>query len=288
MLNRDALSKFGMYVYGLSSAIVGVMDFIWGDFDPAHQPIQAFGDHIPGREILAYITAVWMIAGGTAILSRRGARAGGAALAVIYFVFAIFWLPRFFTAPHYLGFRIPVFIGVSAGFGIELIACAGGALLYASLATRSSSWRRTVLITRWIFGLCSINFGVNHLDAVADNLGYVPKWMPLGGEFWTILTGICFVLAGLAILSGIQDVLAARLLALMFFAFNLIALPPFIFAQPKEHAAWGGNAINLAFVGASLIFADAIASRRKQDKDQVQNQEGLNATAGVTSQMDLS
>jgi uncharacterized membrane protein YphA (DoxX/SURF4 family) len=288
MLSRDALSKFGIYVYGLSSATVGVMDFIWGDFDPAHQPIQAFGDHIPGREILAYITAVWMIAGGAAILWRRGARAGGAALAVIYFVFAIFWLPRFFTAPHYLGFRIPVFIGVSAGFGIELIAFAGGALIYASLVTSSSSWPRMVLITRWIFGLCSIDFGLNHLDAVADNLGYVPKWMPLGGAFWTILTGICFVLAGLAILLGTQDVLAARLLALMFFAFNLIALPPFIFANPKRHGAWGGNAINLAFVGASLIFADAIASRRKQVKDQIQNQEGFNATAGVTSPMDLS
>jgi uncharacterized membrane protein YphA (DoxX/SURF4 family) len=288
MLNRDALSKLGIYVYGLSSATVGVMDFLWGDFDPAHQPIQAFGDHIPGREILAYLTAVWMIAGGVAILWRRSARAGAAALAVIYFVFAIFWLPRFYTAPHYLGFRIPVFIGVLAGFGIELIACAGGALIYASLATRSSSWPRTILITRWIFGTCSINFGVNHLDAVADNLGYVPKWMPLGGEFWTILTGICFVLAGLAILSRIQDVLAARLLALMFLAFNVFSLPQFIFADPKGHAAWGGNSINLAFVGASLIFADAIASRRKQVEDQVQNQQGLNAASGVTSQVELS
>ena len=288
MLNRDALSKFGIYVYGLSSASVGVMDFIWGDFDPAHQPIQAFGDHIPGREILAYIAAVWMIAGGAAILWRHSARAGGAALTIIYFVFAIFWLPRFYTAPHYLGFRIPVFIGVSAGFGIELIACAGGALIYASLATRSSSWPRTIFITRWIFGLCSINFGVNHLDAAADNLGYVPKWMPLGQEFWVILTGICFVLAGLAILSRIQDVLAARLLALMFLAFNVFSLPQFIFADPKGHAAWGGNAINLAFVGASLIFADAMASQRKQVKDQVQNQQGFNAATGVTSQGELS
>ncbi len=288
MLNRDALSKLGIYVYGLSSAAVGIMDFIWGGFDPAHQPIQAFGDHIPGSAILAYITAVWMIAGGLAILWRRSARVGGAALAIIYFVFAVFWLPRFFTAPHYLGFRIPVFIGVAAGFGIELIALAGGALIYASLATRSSSWPRTILITRWIFGLCSINFGLNHLDAVADNLFYVPKGMPFGQEFWVILTGICFVLAGLAILARIQDVLAARLLALLFFAFNLIALPPFIFADSKNHAAWGGNAINLAFVGASWIFADAIASRRKQVEDHAQNQEGLNATAGATSQVGLS
>jgi uncharacterized membrane protein len=288
MLNRDALSKFGICVYGLSSAAVGIMDFMWGGFDPAHQPIQAFGDHIPGSEVLAYITAVWMIAGGAAIMWRRSARIGGAALAIIYFAFAIFWLPRFYTAPHYLGFRVPVFIGVAAGFGIELIALAGGALVYASTATRSSSWPRTILITRWIFGLCSINFGVNHLDAVADNLFYVPKWMPLGQEFWVILTGICFVLAGLAVLSRIQDVLAARLLALLFLAFNVFSLPQFIFADPKGHAAWGGNAINLAFVGASLIFADAIASRRKQVEGEVQNQQGLNATAGVTSRVDLS
>jgi len=284
MLNRDALSKFGIYVYGLSSAAVGIMDFIWGGFDPAHQPIQAFGDHIPGSQILAYITAIWMIAGGAAILWRRSARIGAAALAVIYFVFAIFWLPRFFTAPHYLGFRIPVFIGVAAGFGIELIAFAGGALIYASLATSSSSWPRTILITRWIFGLCSIIFGVNHLDAVADNLGYVPKWMPFGQEIWVILSGICFVLAGVAILTCIQDVLAARLLALLFLAFNVFSLPQFIFANPKGHASWGGNAINLAFVGATWIFADAIANRQEQ----VGNQLGINATAGATSQVGLS
>jgi len=284
MSNRRALSNLGILVYATGTIAAGTMDFIWGGFDASHQPIQAFGDHIPGREILAYITAIWMIAGGAAILWRRSARAGGAALAVIYFVFTVFWFPRFYTAPHFLGFRIPVFLGVLAGVGMELIASAAGALAFASLETRSSSWPRTILITRWIFGLCAFDFGLNHLAAVADNLVYVPKWMPLGGEFWVILTGICFVLAGLAILSGIQEVLAARLLALMFLAFNAVALPQFIVAAPKNHAAWGGNAFNLALVGANWILADAIASRKKQ----VRNHQGLNATAGVTSRVDLS
>jgi uncharacterized membrane protein len=264
----ESITRAGVVLYGLASAACGIMDCIWGDFDASHQPIQAFGDHIPGVTILAYITAASMIAGGFAILWRRSARAGGAALAIIYFVFAIFWLPRLYTAPHYLGFRIPVFIGATAGIGIEFIAGAGGALVYASLALRSSSWPRTILITRWIFALCAINFGVNHLDAVADNLFFVPKWMPLGQGFWVILTGICFVLAGLALLSGMQDVLAARLLALMFLAFNVFALPPFIFAAPLGHAAWGGNAFNLALVGATWIFADAIAARQRSIQNQ--------------------
>jgi uncharacterized membrane protein YphA (DoxX/SURF4 family) len=209
----------GVYVYGLASAAAGIMDFIWGDFDSSHQPIQSFGDHIPGREILAYITAVWMIAGGVAILWRRSARAGAAALAVIYLIFALFWLPRFYTVPHFLGYRITVYIGLLAGAGTQLIACAAGVLVYASLAMLRSSWPRTVLIARWIFGVCSIAFGLVHLTGVANNAGYVPKWMPMGGEFWTIVTGICFIFAGLAILSGIKDVLAARLLALMLFGF---------------------------------------------------------------------
>jgi uncharacterized membrane protein len=264
----ESITRAGVILYGLASAACGIMDCIWGGFDASHQPIQAFGDHIPGATILAYITGASMIAAGLAILLRRSARAGGAALAVLYFVFAIFWLPRLYTAPHYLGFRIPVFIGVTAGIGIELIACAGGALVYASLAPRSSSWPRTILITRWIFALCAINFGLNHLDAVADNLSFVPKWMPLGQGFWVILTGICFVLAGLGLLFGFQDVLAARLLALMFLAFNVFALPPFIFAEPRDHAAWGGNAFNLALVGATWIFAHAIAAHHRSTQNQ--------------------
>ena len=35
---------------------------------------------------------------------------------------------------------------------------------------------------------------------------------------------------------------------------------------PHEHEAWGGNAFNLAAVGAAWIVADWLASRRKQEQ----------------------
>src|SRR5262249_17595125 len=81
-----------------------------------------------GREILAYITAVWMIVSGLAVLWRYGMRVGGAALAVIYFIFAVFWLPRLYTAPLILGFRIPILLGVLAGVATQLIVAAAGEL----------------------------------------------------------------------------------------------------------------------------------------------------------------
>lgn len=258
------MTRVGLYLYGLGTIAAGVMDLRWGDFDPSHQPIQAFGDHIPGREILAYITAVWMIAGGVAILSRRSARAGAVALAVIYFIFAVFWLPRFYTAPHVLGFRIPVFIGVLGGAGTQLIVAAVGALVCVALSTRGSLWQRTILVVRWIFGLCSVDFGLAHLTDINHNIVYVPKWLPLGQEFWVIVTGICFVLAGIAILAGILDVLAARLLALMLLVFSALTLAPHMFAHPHRHDVWGGNAYNMAAVGAAWIFADLIRNRHGQ------------------------
>ena len=97
----------------------------------------------------------------------------------------------------------------------------------------------------------------------------VPKWMPLGGDFWAILTGIAFVLAGIAILSGILDVLAARLLALMLLVFSVLVLAPGPLAHPHNHVAWGSNAYNLAAVGAAWIFAESIAIRRREPTNEV-------------------
>jgi len=265
-----------IYVYAAGSIATGLMDLIWRDFEAAHQPIQAFGSHIPGREILACIAALWLIAGGAAILSRRTARWGAWALAAIYIIFAVFWLPRFYTAPHALGFSIPLLIGLLVGVAQQLILVAAAVIIHASLAVRDSLWRlRAPVLVRWIFGLSSIDFGLAHLTGVPGVAAMVPKWMPFGGSFWAILTGIAFALAGIAILSGILDVLAARLLALMLLVFSVLVLAPGPFAHPGNHVTWGSNAYNLAAVGAAWIFAESIAGRRRRNAHAFRAEDGL-------------
>lgn len=265
MLPTRVLSNLGVWVFGLATTVAGVLDLIWGEFEPAHQPIQAWGDHIPGKQMMAYITAVWLIAAGTALLWRRSTRVGATAACAIYFIFAMFWPPRLYTAPRVLGFHIHVYIGVLAGMASQIILVAAAAIIYVSGLTPDSLWRRRVdRIARWTFGVCSVNFGLAHLTDVPNVAPMVPKWMPLGGEFWTILTGICFMLAGLAILSGILDVLGARLLSLMLLLFSALALAPNVFASPHRHVPWGANAYNLAAMGAAWILADSIANNRAQ------------------------
>jgi uncharacterized membrane protein YphA (DoxX/SURF4 family) len=268
------MKRVGVYFFSLSTLAAGVMDFVWGDFEAAHQPIQAFGDHIPGRRIFAYIIAVWMIAGGAAMLSRKTARVGAAAVAVVYLIFAIFWLPRLYTAPLVLGFRIDVLVGVVAAIFQEFILVVAGIIAYTSAETHALPPRKPHMVARSTFGLGSVLFGwahLTHLTRVQVVAPMVPKWMPLGGEFWAIVTGICFVLAGIAILSGVQDVVATRLLALMLFIFSVLVLVPNVFAFPRSHVAWGSNAYNLAAVGAAWMLAEAAASphsRREQETEE--------------------
>jgi len=259
--------KLGVYLYGLATLAAGVFDLIWGEFEPGHQPIQAWGTGISHQQVLAYIAAVWLILAGAAIMWRRTARAGAAACVVIYSVFAVFWLPRFVTAPRVLGFHLAVYIGVMGGVAQQAILIMAAVIVYTLFATRASGTPENVaIIARLTFGLSSLNFGIDHFTGVRLVAALVPSWLPFGGNFWAVLTGIAFLLAGIAILLGILDVLAARLLALMLLVFSVLALAPPVFRDPRSHAAWGANAYNLAAAGAAWIFAEWIAGRNPRQR----------------------
>lgn len=54
-------SDAGRWLLGIASLAAGVFDAIWWEFEPAHQPVHALGDHILGVTILAYLAAAWLI-----------------------------------------------------------------------------------------------------------------------------------------------------------------------------------------------------------------------------------
>ncbi|MDQ2840812.1 MAG: hypothetical protein M3Y72_07190, partial [Acidobacteriota bacterium] len=248
------------YLFGGASIAAGILDLVWGEFEANHQPIGALGDHVPGQVFLAYFAAALLVSGGVAVCLRRTTRAGAIALGIVYLEFALFWLPRLYTAPRALGFRFPVMIGLAGGIFMQLILVAAALILYAMPRFR---WReRVTSITRWTFGLATISFGLVHLTGVATTARMIPKWMPLTPEFWTVLTGIAFMLAGLAILARVLDLLAARMLALMLLLFDVLVLVRLPLSRPQAHVAWGANAYNLAAAGAVWIFAESIARWR--------------------------
>src|ERR1700677_4717608 len=101
----DRPMKIGACFYGLATALTGILDIAWREFDASHQPINALGKNLPGLHILASFAGVWMVAAGLATLWRRSARIGAAASAIVYLIFTAFWLPRYDAGIHAYGWR---------------------------------------------------------------------------------------------------------------------------------------------------------------------------------------
>ena len=257
----DRQMKIGVWFYGLGTVLAGVLNIAWGTFDASHQPINALGKNVPGQHILAYVTGVWLVAAGLAILWRRSERIGAAASAIAYLIFTALWLARYYAGIHALGWRIDVLLGVTFGLAQQLMLVAPAAIVYAfTVAPDSMLQKRAAIAARWMLGLPPIVFGLFHLVGIRVFATIVPQWMGFG-YFWAALTGIAFILAGSAICSGIKDVLAARLLALMLLLFEgLVEVPP-IFIRLHNQATWGAAVYNLAAIGACLIFAEFLTSR---------------------------
>ncbi len=254
--------KLGIVVYGLATIATGAIDIAWGAFAAGYEPIQAFGDNIPGRQIMAYIAGIGLVITGVAILWKRTARAGAVALGILYGIFTIFWLPRLYTAPHFLGHYPAVYIGVLDGVGQQIILACAAVIVYALCSPQDLPLQaRVTAVARWVFGLSAVEFGLAHLTGISAVAPLVPKWLPPGQTFWVVLTGIAFVLAGIAILVRVLDVLAARLLALMLLVFSALVLAPQIPVFPHNKDAWDANAFNVAAVAAVWIYAQWLAAR---------------------------
>lgn len=265
--------RVGIWFYGLATTLTGILDIVWREFDVSHQPIQSLGNNIPGQSILACVVGVLLVAAGLATLWRRSARVGAVASAIAYLSFAALWLPRYYGGIHALGWRIDVLLGISFGLAEQLLLVAPAAIVYVSIdSTDSLLQARATIAARWLLGLPPIVFGLLHLVGIRVFASIVPHWMQFR-YFWAGITGVAFILAGVAICSGNKDAQAAKLLALMLLLFEgLVEIPP-IFVRLHNQATWAAAVYNLTAIGACLIFAEFLTSR--PDREQLGPAEDL-------------
>jgi uncharacterized membrane protein YphA (DoxX/SURF4 family) len=257
MLNRGNLSNLGSHVYGVAAIAFGVIGLIWRDFETVWQPIQALPFAVPHRTAIACLFAVCILIGGLAIQWPRAARIGAVTLGILYLICALFWLPRV------IGF--PKVVGTWLGFAEQSVLVLAAVIVYASLEPSDSAWgTKAIQVARILFGICFLVIGLSHFVYVPQTAAMVPKWIPPGQNFWAITTGIAHVCAGLAILSGVLAALASRLLTAMILGFGLLVWLPTLIATPRDHTAWGGNAVNLAIAGAAWIVADSFTREQKE------------------------
>jgi len=241
--------KLGSRVYGIAAIVFGLVGLWWDDFAAVWQPVP---DGMPERKILAYIAAIAFLAAGVAMQGRRTARVGSVVLVCLYSIFTLFWLRQVVASPH--------IFGTWSGTAEQLALVMGGLAIYASLDPHGGALAvRLALLGRITFGVCAVAFGIAHFVYPSETAAMVPRWIPPGQKMWALTTGAAHVLAGIAIVSGVQALLAARLFTAMIIGFGVFVWAPQLFTLPKTHMVWAGNAVNLALVGAAWAIADSIA-----------------------------
>ena len=253
MTAEKTTRAFGWRVYGLGIMALGAVCLALGDFHPG-QPVPK---DFPGRTMLAYAVAAFMLVAGGAMEWRRTLpRAAAAITAYFAFVVVILLNGRVLLA-HYAEF-LPY-----ESIAIQLAITAGGLIVYANSANIDAAMAaRLTHIGRVAFGLCLLVFGTAHFVYMNLTAPLIPKWLPPTQEFWAYATGIAHIAAGVAILTGVQARLAAILLTVMFASFTVLVHVPMLLATPSNWV-WNENAVNIALIGAAWVVADSLARPRR-------------------------
>jgi uncharacterized membrane protein YphA (DoxX/SURF4 family) len=242
----------GRYLYGLAAIGFGICALASNDANNWQHEVKAIGE-VPHSEILGYIVAAIEILGGVAVLLPRTARAGAAALAAIWLIFALLGVPFIF--------KHPLVYNEYGNFFEQFSFVSGALILYASFDPNPARSSRLANIGYYSFGLCVLSFGLEQLFYLSNTASLVPKWIPPGQMFWAIATTVAFGLAASALLTGFMARLASRLNAAMIVGFGLIVWLPLLIADPHSFSNWSETVDTFGIAGSALIVADYLGTR---------------------------
>jgi uncharacterized membrane protein YphA (DoxX/SURF4 family) len=241
---------FGWRVYGLGVMAVGMACLAFGEFDSG----QPMPENFPARTALAYAAGAFMVVAAAAVEWRRIAVWGAAALTAYYALIVVILMNGRLLLTNFA-----VFVTYE-NIAIQLAIAAGGLIVYASTARIDAPLAaRLTRLGQLVFGICALVFGGAHFVYMNLTAPLVPKWLPPTQEFWGYATGVCFLAAGVAILTGVQARLAAILLTAMLASFALLVHEPMLLADHSIHFNWTESAENLAMIGAAWVVADSLA-----------------------------
>ena len=147
---------------------------------------------------------------------------------------------------------------------MQLAIAAGGLIIYATASGIDALLAaRLTRLGVLALGVCALVFGGAHFVYMNHTAELVPKWLPPTQAFWGYATGVGFVAAGVAILTGVQARLAAILVTAMLASFALLVHAPMLLADYSSRMNWSENALNLALIGAAWVVADSLARTRR-------------------------
>jgi len=246
------IASVGHAVFAAILIWLGVLGLIKGDFTVVWQPVP---NGVPAREVLAYLCSLVFLAAGVGLLWRRTAAFAARVLLGYLVLWFLLWRVR--------GLFVLPLVGGTWSAGQTLVMISAAWVLFVWFAT---DWDRQRLsfatgdkglrIARVLYGLGLIPFGIAHFMYVKETVVLIPGWLPwhLG---WAYFTGATFIVASVAILTGVFARLAVTLSALQIGLFGLLVWAPRVATGNLSAFQWGEVVMTVALTAAAWVVADS-------------------------------
>jgi uncharacterized membrane protein len=247
------IASSGHAVFAATLIAVGILGLVQGDFAPVWQSVPK---GLPGREVLAYVCAFVSLACGIGLFLPRVAAVAARVLVVYLLLWLLLIKGRFVLAD-------PAAAVSYETCGETAVLLAGAWVLYAWFA---NAWDRQRLgfavgdqglrIARVIYGLAMIAFGVAHFAYIKLTASLVPPWLA-APTTWAFITGVTYVAAGVAMITGVYARLAAVLSAVQIGFFTLLVWVPVVVGGHVDADKWNEFVVSCALTAAAWVVADS-------------------------------
>ncbi|MFL6618001.1 MAG: hypothetical protein ACJ8MH_05340 [Povalibacter sp.] len=247
-----ALFAFGIIALGLLTLAAGDFAFQWQPVPPG----------VPARALLARVVGLLFIGSGICLFVPSLTRIGAGALAASFWAWELLLHvpPLLMTGENWLG-------------AAELLALSGGSLaLLGMTATRAYpgmlDWvlgSKAITLGKLLFAFSLLVFGYSHFLYAEPASQMIATWVP-GRLFFTYLSGIGHIAAGLSLLTGVLARIAAPTLCGMFASFILFFHLPRIIPDPGSRYEWTSTLISLLLSGAAWAIAAAVQMAKSSNR----------------------
>lgn len=247
------LADVGRWFFAIGLAGFGAQYIGYGQYQGGLPPVPPWA---PGGAVGAYLTGVVLLAASIGIAIDRKGRLASLVIGGL-FLFCVIFL-------HSLHFSAVVHNGNDRTRAFETLALGAAAFVLAAMlppegrgpSGSDAGGRKLILPGRLLFGISMVVFGAQHFMYAAFIATLVTPWIPVH-LFWVYFTGVGMIVAGLAIITGVQARLAGAGLGLMFFLWVVVLHAPRVIAQPHNGDELSSLFVALAFAGGSLIVGEA-------------------------------
>jgi uncharacterized membrane protein YphA (DoxX/SURF4 family) len=252
--HASTMLKIGWLAFAASVLGLGVLGFITGDFALNWQPVPK---SVPGRTVLAYLTAGLFLILGAGLLVDRFKHVFTLAIAAAFLVWAMLLHGPGVVAD-------PLNVLPWLGFTERLQVAAGALMLAATQVPRTPLAQWGIPVGRLAFGVSLPIFGMSHWEYAQFTADMIPAFIP-AHLFWAYFTGAGHFAAGIAMLTNVCARLAAILFAVMVSGFVLLLHVPRVIGQPGSRAEWTMLVIALTMTAAAWCAAGSLSRKQRAD-----------------------